>query len=84
MYHGEVNVAHEKLNSFTSVAYNLKVKGLTQNVTSNDIIAGLIVKLCFSFVRQDKKKYLKIIVNLSTCLWTDTTSMNLKSFNLYK
>ena len=31
MYHGEVNVAQEELNSFLSVAENLKVKGLTQN-----------------------------------------------------
>jgi hypothetical protein len=31
MYHGEVNVAQEELNSFLAVAENLKVKGLTQN-----------------------------------------------------
>jgi len=31
MYHGEVNVAQEELNSFLSVAEDLKVKGLTQN-----------------------------------------------------
>jgi len=31
MYHGEVNVAQEELNSFLSVAEELKVKGLTQN-----------------------------------------------------
>jgi len=30
MYHGEVNVAQEDLNSFLSVAEDLKVKGLTQ------------------------------------------------------
>ena len=30
MYHGEVNVAQEELNSFLAVAENLKVKGLTQ------------------------------------------------------
>jgi len=30
MYHGEVNVAQEELNSFLSVAEELKVKGLTQ------------------------------------------------------
>lgn len=34
MYHGEVNVAQEELNSFLAVAEELKVKGLTQN--SND------------------------------------------------
>jgi len=31
MYMGEVNVAQEELNSFLSVAEDLKVKGLTQN-----------------------------------------------------
>ena len=33
MYHGEVNVAQEELNSFLAVAEDLKVKGLTQNVS---------------------------------------------------
>jgi len=32
MYHGEVNVAQEELNSFLAVAEELKVKGLTQNI----------------------------------------------------
>ena len=31
MYHGEVNVAQEELNSFLAVAEELKVKGLTQS-----------------------------------------------------
>ena len=31
MYHGEVNIAQEELNSFLAVAEDLKVKGLTQN-----------------------------------------------------
>ena len=31
MYHGEVSVAQEELNSFLSVAEDLRVKGLTQN-----------------------------------------------------
>jgi len=31
MYHGEVNVAQEDLNTFLAVAEDLKVKGLTQN-----------------------------------------------------
>ena len=35
MYHGEVNVAQEELNSFLAVAEDLKVKGLTQNDTNN-------------------------------------------------
>ena len=35
MYHGEVNVAHEDLNSFLATAEDLKVKGLTQNNSEN-------------------------------------------------
>jgi len=35
MYHGEVNVAQEELNSFLAVAEDLRVKGLTQNNSSN-------------------------------------------------
>ena len=35
MYHGEVNIAQEELNSFLSVAEDLKVKGLTQNTTES-------------------------------------------------
>jgi len=31
MYHGEVNIAQEELNSFLAVAEELQVKGLTQN-----------------------------------------------------
>jgi len=31
MYHGEVNVAQEELNSFLAIAEELRVKGLTQN-----------------------------------------------------
>jgi len=34
MYHGEVNVAQEELNSFLAVAEDLKVKGLTQGNNS--------------------------------------------------
>ena len=34
MYMGEVNVAQEELNSFLSVAEDLRVKGLTQNNSS--------------------------------------------------
>jgi len=33
MYHGEVNVAQEELNSFLAVAEDLKVKGLTENIS---------------------------------------------------
>jgi len=36
MYHGEVNVAQEELNSFLSVAEDLQVKGLTQSDSSKD------------------------------------------------
>ena len=36
MYHGEVNVAQEELNSFLAVAEDLRVKGLTQNNSSSD------------------------------------------------
>jgi len=35
MYHGEVSVAQEELNSFLSVAEDLKVKGLTQKKSDN-------------------------------------------------
>ena len=36
MYHGEVQVAQEDLNSFLAVAEELKVKGLTQNKSTSD------------------------------------------------
>jgi len=36
MYHGEVNVAQEELNSFLSVAEDLRVKGLTQNQSTSE------------------------------------------------
>jgi len=36
MYHGEVNVAQDELNSFLAVAEDLKVKGLTQSSSSSD------------------------------------------------
>jgi len=36
MYHGEVNVAQDELNSFLAVAEDLKVKGLTQSNSSSD------------------------------------------------
>lgn len=35
MYHGEVNVAQEELNSFLAVAEDLRVKGLTQSNQSS-------------------------------------------------
>ena len=35
MYHGEVNVAQEELNSFLAVAEDLRVKGLTQTQSGN-------------------------------------------------
>jgi len=36
MYHGEVNVAQEELNSFLAVSEDLQVKGLTQSETRQD------------------------------------------------
>ena len=36
MYHGEVNVAQEDLNSFLAIAEELRVKGLTQNNGSSN------------------------------------------------
>ena len=36
MYHGEVNVAQEDLNSFLSVAEDLRIKGLTQNSSKQE------------------------------------------------
>ena len=36
MYHGEVNVAQEELNSFLAIAEELRVKGLTQNNGSSN------------------------------------------------
>jgi len=36
MYHGEVNIAQEELNSFLTVAEDLQVKGLTQNKTDSN------------------------------------------------
>jgi len=40
MYHGEVNVAQEELNSFLAVAEDLKVKGLTQNTSGESSSAA--------------------------------------------
>ena len=37
MYHGEVNVAQEELNSFLAVAEELRVKGLTQNQSGSSM-----------------------------------------------
>ena len=36
MYHGEVSVAQEELNTFLAVAEDLKVKGLTQGKSASD------------------------------------------------
>ena len=36
MYHGEVNVAQEELNSFLAIAEDLQVKGLTQTNSSSE------------------------------------------------
>jgi len=40
MYHGEVNVAQEELNSFLAVAEDLRIKGLTQNHSENPSKSG--------------------------------------------
>jgi hypothetical protein len=40
MYHGEVSVAQDSLNSFLAVAEELRVKGLTQNPTANGSAAS--------------------------------------------
>jgi len=41
MYHGEVNVGQEDLNSFLAVAEDLSVKGLTQNSKKEDDRTGI-------------------------------------------
>ena len=41
MYHGEVNVAQDELNSFLAVAEDLQVKGLTQNKSQETRKIGL-------------------------------------------
>jgi len=45
MYMGEVNVAQEELNSFLSVAEDLRVKGLTQNNANSETAASSKVNL---------------------------------------
>ena len=40
MYHGEVNVAQEELNSFLAVAEDLRVKGLTQNPSESQSLTN--------------------------------------------
>ena len=40
MYHGEVNVAQEELNSFLAVAEDLRVKGLTQTNLDNKTVGS--------------------------------------------
>jgi len=42
MYMGEVNVAQEELNSFLSVAEDLRVKGLTQNNANSDAASSKV------------------------------------------
>merc|ERR1712129_512131 len=38
MYHGEVNIAQEHLNSFLAVAEDLQVKGLAQNISTTETL----------------------------------------------
>lgn len=40
IYHGEVSVAHDALNSFLTVAEELRIKGLSQNRNSNGVSSG--------------------------------------------
>jgi hypothetical protein len=42
MYHGEVNVAQDDLNSFLQVAEDLRVKGKSRNLLSNCLIKEYI------------------------------------------
>jgi len=51
MYHGEVNVAQEELNSFLAVAEELRVKGLTQNNQSNSGASSHTKKDSYSAAR---------------------------------
>ena len=51
MYHGEVNVAQEELNSFLAVAEELRVKGLTQNNQSSSNTSSLPKKDSYSAPR---------------------------------
>jgi len=57
MYHGEVNVAQEELNSFLSVAEDLQVKGLTQGQSSkeNQDYEGVKPRQVTGFQEQSKR-----------------------------
>merc|ERR1712142_627504 len=57
MYHGEVNVAQEELNSFLSVAEDLQVKGLTQGQSSkkNQGYEGLKPRQVTGFQEHSKR-----------------------------
>ena len=54
MYHGEVNIAQEELNSFLTVAEDLKVKGLTQSQSSSKIKEAPPVSKPFTGRSQDQ------------------------------
>ena len=71
MYNGEVNVAQDELNSFLAVAEDLKVKGLTQNQSSqpqattrkrSQLIISPEILAKDSAQRNKKSEYLKQFV----------------------
>merc|ERR1719233_1079137 len=54
MYHGEVNIAQEELNTFLTVAEDLRVKGLTQSQSSSKIKEAPPVSKPFTGRSQDQ------------------------------
>jgi hypothetical protein len=60
MYHGEVNVAQEELNTFLAVAEDLNVKGLTQNQTVRSNISeehpSVVSKVCRTSKEHKRQK----------------------------
>ena len=56
MYHGEVNIAQEELNSFLAVAEDLQVKGLTQNKPDSSLSPPVSTKSAPSAGPETKNK----------------------------